>query len=234
MSAIYKRDIFSYFVTPIGYVFLATFYGISGFYFFAYQLYSGSSDFSPLFGTLFTFVIFLIPLITMKMFSEEKKYKTDQALLTAPVNLWQVVMGKYFAALTVFGAAISVTIIFLLIVKTHGNADMPVFWGHFLGLFLLGGALTAIGMFVSSLTESQVISAVGTVAFGIFFMFIDSVGNMLGSDIAVKICNYLSFFSHYQDFTTGLLNIADIVYFVSIIFLFCFLTVKVIDKKRWA
>lgn len=234
MLAIYKRDMRSYFVTPIGYVFLAIFYAIASYYFFGYQLYGGSTDFSYLFDTLFSMVIFLSPLLTMKMFSEEKRHKTDQGLMTAPVGLTKIVMGKYLASLSIFTLALSITLLYLLIVASKAPVEIAVFFGHFIGLFLLGAALCAVGMFVSVLTESQVIAAIGTIGFGIFFMMVDSVGVMLGNPMIEKVCNYLSFYSHYQDFTTGLLNGADIVFFISIAVLFIFLTVRVLDKRRWS
>lgn len=109
MFAIYKRDMRSYFVTPIGYVFLAIFYAIAGYYFFGYQLYGGNADFSYLFDALFSMVIFLSPLLTMKMFSEEKRHKTDQGLMTAPVSLTGIVAGKYLAALSIFMLALGLT-----------------------------------------------------------------------------------------------------------------------------
>ena len=234
MFAIYKRDIRSYFVTPIGYVFLAIFYAIAGYYFFGYQLYGGNADFSYLFDTLFSMVIFLSPLLTMKMFSEEKRHKTDQGLITAPVSLMGIVIGKYLSALTLFALALSVTLLYLGIVVVKAPVEVAVFLGHFIGMLLLGGALCAIGMFVSVLTESQVIAAIGTIGFGIFFTMVDSVGVMLGTPLMEKVCNYLSFYTHYQDFTTGLLNLADIVFFISIAAFFIFLTIRVLDKRRWS
>lgn len=234
MFAIYKRDMRSYFVTPIGYVFLAIFYAIAGYYFFGYQLYGGSADFSYLFSALFSLVIFLSPILTMKMFSEEKKHKTDQGLMTAPVSLTRIVLGKYFASLSIFTLALSVTLLYLAIVASKAPVEIAVFFGHFIGLFLLGAALCAVGMFVSVLTESQVIAAIGTVGFGLFFVMVDSVGAMLGNQTLAKICNYLSFFTHYQNFTTGILNVADLLFFISIAILFGFLTIRVLDKRRWS
>lgn len=233
MLAIFKKDIRSYFITPIGYVFLAIFYAIAGYYFFGYQLYAGSTDFSNLFSTLFTLVIFITPILTMKMFSEEKRHKTDQGLLTAPISITKIVLGKYFAAVVVFLLAMSITLVFFGIVSTKGTVETAVFAGHFIGMFLLGSAFCAVGMFVSVLTDSQVIAAIGTMGFGIFFLVIEPIGSMLGNRMVEKICTYLSFNNHYLDFTKGLLNIADVVFFVSIAILFNFLTIRFLDKKRF-
>ncbi|WP_195276555.1 ABC transporter permease [Anaerotruncus rubiinfantis] len=234
MTAIYKRELRSYLITPIGFVFLAIFYAIAGYYFFGYHLYGASADFSYMFSALFTFVIFITPLLTMRMFSEEKRYKTDQALLTAPVSLTSIVLGKYLASVTMFLAAQAVTLIYLVIVGTKGPVDYPVFFGHFIGMLLLGMALCALGMFISSLTESQIIAAVGGMGTGMLFMMIDSIGQMTGNPAAQKIFDFLSFYVHYKDFTSGILNIADILFFLSIAVLFCFLTVRVLEKRRWS
>ena len=114
MAAIYKRELRSYLVTPSGYVFLAIFYMMAGYYFYGYNLMGATTDFSYLFSSLFSFAVFLTPLLTMKLFSEERRYKTDQALLTAPVSLASIVFGKFFAALTIFETAQAVTLIYLL------------------------------------------------------------------------------------------------------------------------
>lgn len=234
MTAIYKRELRSFLVTPTGYVFLALFYVISGYYFFGYLLLGQSSDFGPLFSTLFSFVTFITPLLTMRLFSEEKKYRTDQRLLTAPVSLTAIVGGKFLAAVTMFATAQAVTLLYLLIISTMGRVELAVFFGNFLGLLLMGAALCAIGMFISALTESQVIAAVGTLGAGMLFMMIDSVGSMLKTPLLQTVTGYLSFYTHYQDFTTGILNLADVLFFLSVAALFFFLTVRVLEKRRWS
>lgn len=234
MTAIYKREMRSYLVTPTGYVFLAIFYAVAGYYFFGYNLSGGTTDFRYLFSSMFTFMIFLTPLLTMKLFSEEKRYKTDQALLTAPVGLASIVLGKFFAALTMYAAAQSITLLFLAVIATKGPVEYAVFFGHFVGFLLLGVALCAIGLFVSVLTESQVIAAVVSMGTGVFFMFVDSIGRISQNAALTKICNGLSFYERFQDFSTGLLNIADVVFFLSVGALFLFLTARALEKRRWS
>lgn len=234
MTAIFKRELRAYLITPIGFVFLAIYYAIAGYYFFGYHLYGGMTDFTPLFSALFTFVIFLTPLLTMRMFSEERRYKTDQALLTAPVSLTAVVLGKYLASVAMFLAAQAVTLVYLFIIGTKGPVDYPVFFGNFIGMLLLGMALCAIGMFISSLTESQIIAAVGGVGVGMLFMMIDSIGAMTGNPAMQTLFSQFSFYVHFQDFTSGLLNVADVLFYLSIAVLFCFLTVRVLEKRRWS
>lgn len=182
MYAIYKRELRSYLVTPAGYVFLAIFYAVSGYYFFGYNLYSQSADFGVLFSVLYSFMVFVTPILTMKLFSEEKRNKTDQCLLTAPIGLGSIVGGKYLAAMTMYLIAQMVTLLYLLVVSTMGHVDLPVFFGNFIGLFLVGAALCALGMFISSLTESQIIAAVGALGCGMLFMMLSSLGILLAAD----------------------------------------------------
>lgn len=234
MAAIYKRELRSYLVTPTGYVFLAVFYAVAGFYFFWYNMVGSTTDFSYLFSALFTFVVFLTPLLTMRSFSEEKRYKTDQLLLTAPVGLASIVLGKFLAALTMFFAAQAVTLVYLVVVSLKGPVEYAVFFGHFIGMLLVGMALCALGMFVSSLTESQVIAAVVSIGAGIFFMFVDSIGQMSKNTVLATISSGLSFVQRYRDFSMGLLNVADVLFFLSIAALFLFLTARALEKRRWS
>ena len=164
MTAIYKREMASYLTSPVGYVFLAVFFAISGYYFFATSLVSNTTDMSYVFSNLFSIAIFLVPILTMRLFSEERKQKTEQLLFTAPVRFTGVVMGKFLASLTMYLLGMSVTLLYLIVVCFFRVPDLAVFFGNFFGLFLLGAALCAIGIFISSLTESQVIAAIGSLA----------------------------------------------------------------------
>lgn len=234
MGAVYKRELRSYLVTPAGYVFLAIFYAVSGYYFFGYNLYGQSSDFGILFSMLYSFAIFLVPILTMKLFSEERRNRTDQQLLTAPVSLGAIVGGKYLASMTLYLAAQAVTLVYLAIVSVLGEVDLPVFFGNFLGLFLVGMAICALGMFISSLTESQVIAAVGTLGAGMLFMMLGSIGEMLGGGLLGTVLDYLTLSSHSGDFSLGVLNLSDLVFFLSFAGLFFFLTMRVLEKRRWS
>lgn len=171
MTAIYQREMRSYLTSAVGYVFLAVFYAIAGYYFFATSLVSNSTDLSYVFSNLFSIVIFLVPMLTMRLFSEERRQKTEQALFTAPVSFTGVVMGKFLACLTMYLLGMGVTLLYFLVMCAFQIPDVAVFCGNFLGLFLLGAALCAIGIFISSLTESQVIAAVGSLAIGLFLLF---------------------------------------------------------------
>lgn len=234
MGAIIRRELSSYFSSAIGYIFIAVFHAFAGLYFLGYCLANNSSSLTSVFGSMFNIVLFLIPVLTMRLWSEDKKQKTDQALFTAPVKLLPITLGKYFAALIVFAIGLGITVIFALIISFYVSPDWAVVLDNLLGLFLLGASLIAIGMFISSLTENQVIAAVGGFAIGLFIMLMDSVANMINVTFISNIISSLSFNTHYTNFTVGILNLSDAVFFLSVITVFVFLTVRVFEKRRWS
>ena len=168
MRAIYKRELRSYFHSMIGYVFIAFLVAYTGIYFLAYNLNYGYPYFSyVLSGILFVYLV-AIPILTMRCFAEDKKNKTDQMLLTAPVSLFEIVLGKYLAMVTITAVPCVIYLIFPLIIKAQGTAYIKVDYLAILVFFLLGCVYISIGMFVSSLTESVIIAAIG--AFGILLL----------------------------------------------------------------
>ena len=234
MGAILRRELKQYFTSPIGYIFLAVFFAFSGFYFFAGTLASSTTDLTPIFTAMFTVIIFLIPILTMRLMSEDQKLKTDQALLTAPISLFGMVMGKFLAAFIVFGISACVTLVYGVVISVYAMPDWPVLLGEVLGLLLLGAALIAIGMFISALTENQVIAAIGSFAVMFFLAMFDSFASMIQISWIAKILTSLSLASRYTDFTMGYLNLANVLFFVSLAGVFIFLTVRVLEKKRWS
>ena len=181
MLAIYKRELQSYFQSMIGPVFVAFLIAFTGIYFMAYNMTAGYPYFSyTLSGSLMVFIVG-IPLITMRSFSEERKNKTDQMLLTAPVSLWKVVFGKYFAMMTVIAVPNIIFCIFQLIIKSQGTAYLTVDYLSILVFFLLGCAYAAIGMFLSALTESQIIAFISTFGILLVLYLWDGILSMLPS-----------------------------------------------------
>ena len=168
MLAIYKRELKSYFQSMVGCVFVAFLLVFTGIYFVAYNLSAGYPYFSySLAGSLIVFIVG-IPLITMRSFSEERKNKTDQLLLTAPVKISDIILGKYLALLTIYVIPVLIMCLYPLLLGTHGTVSYAVSYTSILGYFLLGAAYISVGVFVSSITESQVIAAV--VGFVILFL----------------------------------------------------------------
>ena len=236
MSAIFKREFKTFFTSPIGYFVLAVLFGFSGFYFFATNMYAGSADLSGVFGGLFTIVLLLVlPVLTMRLLSDDKRQRTDQALLTAPVSLTGIALGKFLAALLLFAIGISITLVFAVIIAFQVTPDWLVIVGNYVGLLLLGGMVIAIGLFISSLTESQFIAALGTFVVSFAMIMVDSLGSVFSSvKWITSVVYFISVSSRYSDFTSGVINYDNVVFFLSLQALFVFLTVRVLDRKRWS
>jgi ABC-2 type transport system permease protein len=234
MIPVLKREFKAYFFTPLGYVFVAAYYLFSGFFFFNYNLYGNSTDMRSLFSILFTVTLFLIPILTMRLMSEDRKMKTDQILLMSPVSSAAIVTGKFFAALSVYLLAMSGVLIAALVLELVSEAEWPVIAGHFTGLFLHGGALIAIGLFISSLTENQIIAAIGAYCAGFLLMLLDSIGRIFSGNILSGGLGGMSFKVRYQPFTLGVFALDNLVFFISLWVFFIFLTAMQFEKRRWA
>ena len=233
MGAIYRREMGAFFTSGAAYVFLTVFTLLSGVFFFFGVIGSGTTETSNMFSSMFMVVLFLIPILTMKLLSEEKKNRTDQGLLTAPIGLWSIVMGKYLAALTLFILAESIVFIYSIILAYLGNVVWSTLLGNYFAMLFLGSAFIAVGLFISSLTENQMASAVvSMVALFVLYLF-DSLAASVSIEAVKKIMLMFSFYSRYLEFTQGVFNLTSVVFFVSVAFVFNFLTVRVLDKRRW-
>jgi len=233
MLAVYKRELKAYFTNPLGYVVLAImlfFLSIN----FMTLLANNYGNISYLFFMVNTYTMLIPPLITMRLFSEEKKQKTDQLLFTAPVSITKIVLGKYLAAFTLFAICYAVTIIYEIIFGALTQVNVLMYLSSLLGTALIGLSLIAIGTFISSVTESQIIAAILGLIASITIMMFDSIGSVFGSSLLSTLFSTLSFATRYNTFNSGIIDFSNIVYFLSISVLFVFLTIRVHEKKRWA
>jgi ABC-2 type transport system permease protein len=249
--AICKREIKTYFTSPIAYVATTVFLVVTGFFFYTLiqwfnlqsmqmarnpqyfqQLNINQMVYAPLFHNISIILLFLVPILTMRLFAEEKKSKTEELLFTSPVSISQIILGKYFASLFVLLVMLLLNGLLSLFVFAFGNPEtMPLFIGY-LGLFLMGAAFMALGIFFSSLTENQIVSA--ALGFGFFLLFfVLNWASQFAGGIWRSVLNYLSFFQHFDDMTRGILDTTDIVYYLSLVFLGLFLTYSVIQSRRW-
>lgn len=235
MGAVFRRELRSFFTNPIGYVVLAVMYCVSGYFFFYYNLSANSADLTNVFVQLFSVVMLALPFLTMRLFSEEKRQKSDQALFTAPINLTCIVLGKFFATILLFLIGLSITLVFG-VVLAFGKAipDWTMIFGNYLGLALVGGLIISIGLLVSALTESQVIAAVGTLALSLLLMLVDLL-NVLFANFKwiATATEFMSITTRYADFALGLIYYDNVFFFLSLQALFIFLTVRILDKRRW-
>lgn len=242
MGAIYKRELLAYFKSPIGYVFSAIFFAISGICFVSTTVSQGSTNTSAYFAMVLMFFVILIPLLTMKLLSEEKKLGTEQLLLTSPVSLVGVICAKFFAAFTIFAGTLGVSSLLNMLALYDiasqqeyviAKMNIPTFLGCIIGVLLIGASFIAIGLFISSLTENQIISAV--VSIGVFALIMASsafAANINNTVIRV-IVKWFSVMDRFIGFQRGIFDITALVYYISLTTVFLFLTVRVYEKRRW-
>lgn len=287
MTAIYKREVKSFLTSMIGYVFIAFLLAVSGIYFSAYHLQGLYTQFSyTLQGMLFVFLI-AVPILSMRVLAEERKTRTDQLLLTSPVSVSGIVLGKYLALVTIFLIPVFILMLYPLILTQFGAVSLKMAYTALLGFFLLGCSFLSIGLFLSSVTESQVIAAVLTFAVlltcylsqGIVSFFPETASSsfitflLLGAVLALvlyymtrhallsvitfaaaegvlillyilnssvyegliqSLFNILDITAPFYEFSSGLLDLTRIVYYLSVILIFLFLTVQSIQKRRWS
>lgn len=237
MAAIWKREIKNYFLTPIGYVFVGIFLLVGGIFFMLYNIMSASSDLTGMFGNLITLFMFLMPLLTMRLLSEERHSKTDQLLLTSPVSIWSIVMGKFLAACTVLLISIVLTFFYIAVIVSYSTPYVGLILSNYLGFFLMGCCYIAIGVLMSSLTESQVSAAVLTLGANLLLQLLEMIGPSLSIPYMgwlTTAISWLSLYTRYESFTVGMISVANVIYFASFCGILLFLTVRVIDKRRWS
>jgi len=247
MFAIFKKELRSYFLNAIGYVFVGVFLGVAALLCCYTTLGSQSYDTSSYFTMMnFSFII-LIPLLTMKLFAEEKKLRTEQLLLTAPVSIWGMVLGKFFAAITLFVGCVLVSCINFFPMYVYGNKEAasagsttthigPIsgeIVACVVGLICLGAAFVAIGMFVSSLTENQLAAAVISISIIVVMLLLNVLNNYIDTYAIRVVIDWFCVLSRFSSFSYGYIDLGSVFYYLSITGVFLLLTVRVYDKRRW-
>ncbi len=240
MKAILRRELVAYFTSPIVYVYLAIFTFFSGLFFTVGCLSAKTTNMASVYDSMFVVFLVIIPILTMRLFSEEKKQRTDQGLLTAPVSITGIVMGKFLAATVVFCCGMLVFFVYALMLAAHSAVQWQLVFCYTIGMMLLGMAFISIGIFVSSLTESQIISAIGSFVFMMVIYLINSIAQLAGSAISGRAGLWisdaiasLSFLTRFYEFTYGILSFSAVLFFISASAVMLFLTVKVIERRRY-
>ena len=248
MFAIYKKEMRSYFTNPIGYIFVGVFLAFSALLCCYTTVLQKSYDTSTYFTLMVYAFVILIPLLTMRLFSEERKMRTEQLLLTAPVTLTGMVMGKYLAALSLFLGCVAVSCVnlvplYIIAAAERGSVGHdttnigPVtgeIVGCLIGLILIGAAFIAIGTLISSLCENQLAAAVITVAVVIGFIGIGIFSSFIDIYAVRLVLSWISVTGRFNTFAKGIFDIGASIYFASLAFIFLFLTVRVYEKRRWS
>lgn len=235
MTAIYKREVKAYLTSMTGYIFMGVLLAFIGLYFTAYALVFGYSLFGYILSSLNIAFLILTPVLTMRSLAEERRQKTDQILLTSPVRLSQVVCGKYLAMLTIFTVPMGIVSFYPLIMGNFGAVSMPMSYTAVLGCWLFGAACLAIGLFLSSLTENLVVAAVLTFAVMFFCNMASSIANLISATGFLKmILDAVDLYGRFTNFMQGILDLTGVVYYLTVIGLFLFLTVQSLQKRRWS
>lgn len=234
MGAILKRELGAYFSSATAYVVMAVYFFFSGLFFNFYCISANSSSLSYVYGNMFYIILFLIPIITMKTFAEEKKQKSDQALLTAPTSLTEIVLGKFLGAFCLYAICCCIFLVYAVVISFFASPEWSVILCTFIGIQLLGGSLIAINVFISVMTESMVVAAVIGMGVGLVISMTNYLISLIQVDWIKNILNKINFLSYYENFTYGILSIVDVVFFLSVTALFLFFTVRVLEKRRWS
>ncbi len=253
--AIYRKEMGHYFVSPIAYVFIGIFLLLSAYFFNVFlqvvsqqamqmelqgmqfgmpqQVDVPSEVMRAFFGLLSTLILFFTPILTMGIFAEERKRGTMELLMTSPISEAQIVLGKFFASLTLYAIMLLPTASYLAFIFLRSEPTPPwrMLLAGYAGIMLLGGSLLALGEFISSLTENQLIAAVLTFAAFLLLWVLDFGRNASGG--VGSVLQYLSVIRHYDDFTKGIVDTSSLIYYASLIVFFVFLTVRSIDSMRW-
>ncbi len=287
MRAIYVKEMKSYFHSLAAYIYFALFIAASGVYFSVICMSQGYTDYAQyVFSNCTILYIVIVPILTMRLFAEEKKQKTDQLLFTSPIRAGSVVVGKYLASITLLAMSMVVSLVEAGVLSMFGTVNWKTVLTGCFGYFLLGASLMAVGMFVSSLTDNQMIAAALSFAVVLFCMLLPNISSILPGrarytyivcvlaiifiawffydetkDIRVcaaiavigaaaliavskikpdlfddglsKIVDWFSVMDRFNNFCSGILNLSSIIYYVSFIVVFVFLTMQGIEKRRW-
>ena len=232
MLAIYKKELRTYFTSAIGYVFLVIFLAVGGAIFCLSTIYAMSASVTNFYTYMMLFSAVMLPILTMKSFSEERKIRTEQLLLTSPVSLTGMVLGKFFAAFTMFAGALVVCSLYFLFLTPYAAVKFSLLFCNLIALLLVGMTFIAIGMFVSSLTENQLAAAVGTMAILLVLLAVGLLNQLIGAYWLRFLIGSISIFTRFQTFTNGYFDLASLVYYLTVCAIFLYLTVRVYDRRR--
>ena len=288
MLAVFKRELRAYFTSSIGFIFMGFFLLLSGFFFAMTNLFPASPDYNAVLGSITFIFLIVVPILTMRLMPDDKRQRTDQLLFTSPTSLTGIVLGKYFAAVSVFVLTLLITCIYPIILSFFGNLATWEIVGGYIGFLLLGSAFISIGLFISTLTENQVIAAVITFSALLFMWILDWVTQGLPTDktsgiifagiialalgafvyfntrniyvgvattlvgaiiivltyfladkyffdgFIVRVFEWFSLLKRYEEFQIGILSLSPIVYYITFSAAFVFLTIRVLEKRRWS
>ena len=248
--AIANKEFRSYFASPIAYILIGLFALLFGWFFYVFLMAfvqqseqmmqfggGGGANVNQmmirgLFQNTAVIILFVMPMITMRTYSEEKRSGTIELLLTSPITDLEIIVGKFLGALALYGAMLFVTMIYIGILFRIGNPEWRPIVGGYLGLLLLGGCFLSAGLFISSLTKNQIVAGFLTFATFLMLWIINWMGESSGPTTR-EVLNYLSITEHFDDFSRGIIDTKHVIYYLSFITFGLFLTAKSVDSERW-
>ncbi len=248
--ALAHKEIRSYFASPIAYVVLGLFALLFGYFYVAILNYFVQQSMQagqygmptainvnqqmirPLLLNTTVVMLFVLPMITMRTYAEEKRSGTIELLLTSPITDIQIIVGKFLGAMTLFGTMLGVTAVYIGVLFAFGTPEWKPIVTAYLGLLLMGGCFVSVGLLISSLTKNQIVAGMITFAVFLLLWVIDWIGSFAGPTVE-QVVTYLSITQHFDDFAKGVIDTKHIVYYVSFITFGLFLTAKSVDSERW-
>ncbi len=232
--AIFKREFKGYFNSTIAYIFITFFLALTGWLFFRSFFIVNQAEMRGFFAILPWIFLFFVPAITMRLWAEEKKLGTLEILMTLPVKDHEVILGKFLASYTFLAVTILLSLPLPITILYLGGPDKGPIIGGYIGALLMGGAFLAIGLFVSSLTENQIIAFIIAVAISFGLLIIGEQFVLFSlPDWLVPICSYLGLGSHFSGIGRGVIDSRDIIYYLSVILFFIFLNTRTLEGRRW-
>lgn len=230
--AICKKELQLYFYSPVAYVAFAFYFLISGYFFSMNFLSSQVVDVRMLSGNAMVVFLFVIPLLTMRLVSDELRQGTDELLLTSPAGIGEIIIGKYMSALIVQFMLVAGSLVYPLMMSRYGDLDQPILWLSMLSMFLIGAGMMAVGLFASSLSSHQMVAGIAGFAMLLLLWMID----WLGDSVAGKAKEYLIQFSlvgRTNNFNKGIFDLADFLFFIMFTIVFVLLSIQILERKRW-
>jgi ABC-2 type transport system permease protein len=227
-----KRELYAYFASPIAYLVAAAFMFLCGLFFVGGVTRWQDASLESMFGSLSIVLIFVAPVLTMRLLSREQDVGTIELLLTAPVRDWEVIAGKFLASLVYYLGLVAMTGLYLVVLVAFGSPDLGTIGAGYLGLVLLGAEMLALGVLTSSLTRNQVVAAVLGVVASVSLWLINILSGVFGEQ-AREVITYLTPSEHYYNFVDGIIDTRDVVYYVSATFVFLFIACRVLESRRW-
>jgi ABC-2 type transport system permease protein len=227
-----RRELASYFTSPIAYAVTAVFLLVAGYFFGLILYYSREATLRYLFYNVTTLLLLIGPALTMRLVAEERKSGTIELLLTSPVRDGEVIVGKYLAALLLWALMLALTLVYPLLLRLFGNPDPGPMAAGYAGLLLAGGAILALGVVASALTSNQVIAALVAFGLGLLLWLADAVQGLLTGPLG-SFFAYLSMATHFDDFPKGIVDTKDVAFFVSLIVAALFVATRILEARRW-